>query len=210
MNSVELAHGYALEEGTTLQVRIEDIDYTFGSEFIGAGDDGQILIAFHPKLEPLQDRLTAGMIVSSYYLADDIYHMFSTRLERIVDDPQPAIVLQAPKEVLNIERRSQRRINCPLLARVDIRKTLAMEITNINHKGCRIMSDSAASNAVRLEPSDRILLRIRAPEAPHGYIVEGQVRNVQQQGGQIEAGVSFDTLPETLKAFIKSLTTADE
>lgn len=143
------------------------------------------------------------MIVSVYYLADDIYHMFNTRFEKIVAKPLASLSLQTPKEVLNIERRSQRRLHITLPARVDVRKTLALKISDINYKGCRIIADTAA--AVRLEPSDRVLLRIRAPEAPHGYIVEGQIRNVIQKGDKFEAGVLFDTLPETLKTFIESL-----
>ena len=117
--------------------------------------------------------------------------------------PLGSLVLQPPTEVLNIERRSQRRLQCTLPARVDVRKTLSLQISDINHKGCRIIADAAAT--VRLEPSDRVLLRIRAPAAPHGYIVEGQIRNVTQIGDQFEAGVLFDTLPETLKAFIETL-----
>ncbi len=209
MNTVELAHGYVIEVGTALQVRIDDIDFIFGSAFIGAGEDGRVLISIDEAVDLLKDRLEVGMIVSTYYLADDIYHMFNTRYEGLTEEPQPAMVLQAPKEVLNIERRSQRRINCTLPARVDVRKTLSMNITNINHKGCRITADVEAADVIRLEPSDRVLLRIRAPQAPHGYIVEGQVRNVNQQGDRVEAGVLFDTLPETLKTFIESLTTAN-
>ncbi len=209
MNTVELAHGFALEVGAVLQVRIEDIDYSFGSELIGAGEDGRVLISIDEAVDLLQDRLEAGMIVSTYYLADDIYHMFNTRFECLAAEPQRAMVLEAPKEILNIERRSQRRIKCTLPARVDVRKTLPMEIVNINHKGCRITADAETADSVRLEPSDRILLRIRAPQAPHGYIVEGQVRNVHRQGEKIEAGVLFDTLPETLKTYIESLTTTD-
>ncbi|MBL0714814.1 MAG: PilZ domain-containing protein [Desulfosarcina sp.] len=210
MDTIELAHGYALEVGTALQVRIEDLEFMFASELIGAEDDGHLLIAFDSEMEIFQNRLKTGMIISVYYLADDIYHMFNTRFERLADDPVKALALQAPGEVLNIERRSHRRINCTLPARVDIRKTLSMEISNINHKGCRITSDANAAAAIRLEPSDRILLRIRAPEAPHGYIVEGQIRNVIRQGDRFEAGVLFDTLPETFKTFLKSLTITDE
>lgn len=210
MNTVELVHGYALEVGAALQVRIEDIDYMFGSELIGAGEDGRVLITVGAAMEHLQDRIETGMIVSTYYLADDIYHMFNTRFEGLTGDPQPAMVLEAPKEILNIERRSQRRINCTLPARVDIRKTLAMEITNINYKGCRITADAGTAETIRLEPSDRILLRIRVPDAPHGYIVEGQVRNVHQRGDKVEAGVLFDTMPTTLKTFIESLATLED
>lgn len=209
MNTIELAHGYVLEVGTALQVRIEDVDVTFESELIGADDDGHILITVDTRIELLQDRLDAGMIVSAYYLADDVYHMFNTRFDRIATEPMPALALEAPKEVLNIERRSQRRIKCILPARVDVRKTLSMEISNINHKGCRITAAAEAAGGIRLAPSDRILLRIRAPEAPHGYIVEGQVRNIYEVDDKIEAGVVFDTLPETLKTYIDSLATLD-
>ncbi len=203
MKTVELAHGYAIEVGTALQVRIEEIDQAFESEFIGAADDDHILISFDGPMGFAPELLQAGMIVSVYYLADDIYHMFNTRFEKIVAKPLASLSLQTPKEVLNIERRSQRRLHITLPARVDVRKTLALNISDINHKGCRIIADTAA--AVRLEPSDRVLLRIRAPEAPHGYIVEGQIRNVIQKGDKFEAGVLFDTLPETLKTFIESL-----
>ncbi len=209
MHTVELAHGYTLEVGAAIQVRIDDIDFMFGSQLIGAGEDGRVLVSIEDVLERLEGRLKPGMIVSTYYLADDIYHMFNTRFECLAGDAQPAMVLEAPGEVLNIERRSQRRLNCTLPARVDVRKTLSMDIVDINHKGCRITAPAEAADTVRLETSDRILLRIRAPRSPHGYIVEGQVRNVYRRGDTIEAGVLFDTLPETLKSYIESLTTAD-
>ncbi len=207
MHTVELAHGYTLEVGAAIQVRIEDIDFMFGSRLIGAGEDGRVLVSIDEAMDRLEDRLQPGMIISTYYLADDIYHMFNTRFECLSDDPQPVMVLEAPTEVLNIERRSQRRIHCTLPARVDVRKTLAMEIVDINQKGCRITAPAEAAGTVRLESSDRILLRIRAPQSPHGYIVEGQVRNVYRRGETLEAGVLFDTLPETLKSYIESLTT---
>ena len=207
MHTVELAHGYTLEVGAAIQVRIEDIDFMFGSRLIGAGEDGRVLVSIDEAMDRLEERLQPGMIISTYYLADDIYHMFNTRFECLSDDPQPVMVLEAPTEVLNIERRSQRRIHCTLPARVDVRKTLAMEIVDINQKGCRIKAPVEAAETVRLESSDRILLRIRAPQSPHGYIVEGQVRNVYRRGETLEAGVLFDTLPETLKSYIESLTT---
>ncbi len=207
MHTVELAHGYTLEVGAALQVRIEEMDFMFGSQLIGAGEDGRVLVSIDAALDRLAGRLKPGMVVSTYYLADDIYHMFNTRFECLSDDPQPTMVLEAPTEVLNIERRSQRRLACTLPARVDVRKTLPMEIVDINHKGCRITAPADATDSVQLEISDRILLRIRAPQSPHGYIVEGQVRNVYRRGETIEAGVLFDTLPETLKSYIESLTT---
>ena len=207
MHTVELAHGYTLEVGAAIQVRIEDIDFMFGSRLIGAGEDGRVLVSIDEAMDRLEGRLQPGMIISTYYLADDIYHMFNTRFECLSDDPQPVMVLEAPTEVLNIERRSQRRIHCTLPARVDVRKTLAMEIVDINQKGCRITAPAETAETVRLESSDRILLRIRAPQSPHGYIVEGQVRNVYRRGETLEAGVLFDTLPETLKSYIESLTT---
>ena len=207
MHTVELAHGYTLEVGAAIQVRIEDIDFMFGSRLIGAGEDGRVLVSIDEAMDRLEERLQPGMIISTYYLADDIYHMFNTRFECLSDDPQPVMVLEAPTEVLNIERRSQRRIHCTLPARVDVRKTLAMEIVDINPKGCRFTAPAEAAETVRLESSDRILLRIRAPQSPHGYIVEGQVRNVYRRGETLEAGVLFDTLPETLKSYIESLTT---
>ncbi len=207
MHTVELAHGYTLEVGAAIQVRIEDIDFMFGSRLIGAGEDGRVLVSIDEAMDRLEGRLQPGMIISTYYLADDIYHMFNTRFECLSDDPQPVMVLEAPTVVLNIERRSQRRIHCTLPARVDVRKTLAMEIVDINQKGCRITAPAETAETVRLESSDRILLRIRAPQSPHGYIVEGQVRNVYRRGETLEAGVLFDTLPETLKSYIESLTT---
>ncbi len=72
MNTIELAHGYAIEEGTALQVRIEEIDQAFESEFIGAADDDHILISFDGPMVFAPELLQAGMIVSVYYLSDDI------------------------------------------------------------------------------------------------------------------------------------------
>ena len=73
MQTVELAHGYSLEVGAAIQVRIEDIDFMFGSRLIGSDKDGRVLVSTDDAMDRLEGRLRPGMIVSTYYLADDIY-----------------------------------------------------------------------------------------------------------------------------------------
>jgi len=50
-----------------------------------------------------------------------------------------------------------------------------------------------------------VRLRLRAPGSQHGYIVEGQVRNVVSRKMVQEAGIRFDNLPEILRNFIETL-----
>jgi hypothetical protein len=88
---------------------------------------------------------------------------------------------------------------------MDIRKSLEGHISDISPKGCRIEMTRGEVGDIPLEIGDRVRLRLRAPGSQHGYIVEGQVRNVARNEQATEAGVRFDNLPEILRNFIDTL-----
>jgi hypothetical protein len=203
---VEIAKGYRIAVGTPLQIRIEGIDFTFNSAFAGVADGGHLLIEFDPHMSLFQARLKPGDFFSAHYMSeDDAYHLFKARFDGLTTGLPPRVILLHPQEVMNIERRSLKRLDCTVDARVEIRKSLEVHLRDINQQGCRIVADLGHKDAAYLSPSDRVRLRLRAPEGQHGYIVEGQVRNVVVRDDKLEAGVLFDTLPETLRTFIDSL-----
>jgi len=205
MEKVQIGEGVSVEVGARLRVQIEGIDFIFTSRFLGTFDTDDVLISLDPRMEHFESRLEAGMVFSASYLADDVYHQFHARFERLITDPIRAVVLNTPDEVLNIEQRMLPRTPCTVPVRVDIRKTLEGTISDINPKGCRIEMPPGEKGRIPLEVGDRVRLRLRAPGSQHGYIVEGQVRNVLHQEQTMEAGVRFDNLPEILRNFIETL-----
>jgi hypothetical protein len=205
METVQLAEGISIEVGAGLRVQVEGIDFTFTSRFLGTFDTEDILISLDPRMEHFERRIEPGVIFSANYLAEDVYHQFRARFERLITDPIRAVVLNTPDEVINIEQRMLPRTPCDVPVRVDIRKTLEAVISDINPKGCRIEMPFGDEGRIPLEVGDRIRLRLRAPGSQHGYIVEGQVRNVSQGEQTMEAGVRFDNLPEILRNFIETL-----
>ena len=164
-----------------------------------------VLISLDPRMEHFESRLEPGTVFSANYLADDVYHQFRARFERLIDDPIRAIVLNTPDEVINIEQRMLPRTPCSVPVRVDIRKTLEGTISDISPKGCRIEMPIGENAAIPLESGERVRVRLRAPGSQHGYIVEGQVRNVVDNELVREAGIRFDNLPEILRNFIETL-----
>ena len=205
METVQLGEGVSIEVGAGLRVQVEGIDFVFTSRFLGTFDTNDVLISLDPRLEHFEDRLEPGIIFSANYLADDIYHQFRARFERLITDPIRAVVLNTPDEVINIEQRMLPRTPCSVPARMDIRKTLEGTISDISPKGCRIEMPMGEGGGIPLDIGDRVRLRLRAPGSQHGYIVEGQIRNVINGEQVTEAGVSFDNLPEILRNFIETL-----
>lgn len=205
METLQLGEGISIAVGAGLRVQIEGIDFVFTSRFLGTFDTDDVLISLDPRMAHFESRLEPGMMFSASFLAEDVYHQFRARFERLIDDPIRAVVLNTPDEVLNIEQRMLPRTSCSVPVRVDIRKTLEGTISDINPKGCRIEMPPGERNPIPLEVGDRVRLRLRAPGGQHGYIVEGQVRNVLHQGQMMEAGVRFDNLPEILRNFIETL-----
>ncbi|MGD9331182.1 MAG: flagellar brake domain-containing protein [Desulfobacterales bacterium] len=205
METVQLAEGVSIEVGAGLRVEIEGINFTFTSRFLGTLDTHDVLISLDPRMEHFEDRLQPGMAISASFLAEEAFHQFRARFERLISDPIRAIVLTKPDEVINIEQRLLPRTTCSVPARVDIRHTLDGTITDINPKGCRIEMPVVENGRIPLEVGDRIRLRLRAPGSQHGYIVEGQVRNIAHGEQMAETGVRFDNLPEILRNFIDTL-----
>mgnify|MGYP006290235531 CR=1 FL=1 len=206
METVQLGEGVAIAVGAGLKVKVEGIDFTFTSRFLGAFDTEDVLISLDPRLEHFEARLQTGVLFSADFLAEDVYHRFRARFERLISEPVRAIVLNAPEEVINIEQRMLPRTPCSVPARVDIRKSLAGTISDISHKGCRIELPLGSMGGIPLEVGDRLRLRLRAAGSQHGYIVEGQVRNVTHSEMVAEAGVRFDDLPQMMRDFIETLT----
>ena len=204
--TVRLGEGIAIEVGTGLRVQVEGIDFTFTSRFLGALDTNDVLISLDPRLEHFEERLDPGIIFSANFQAEDVYHQFRARFERLITDPIRAVVLNSPDEVLNIEQRMMTRTPCTVPVKVDIRKTLEGTISDISPKGCRIVMPVGTIGHLPLVVGDRVRLRLRAPGSPHGYIVEGQIRNINHGELETEAGVRFDNLPEILRNFIETLT----
>ena len=202
---VQLGEGISIEVGTGLRVQVEGIDFTFTSRFLGTFDTADVLISLDPRLEHFEARLEPGVVFAANFLAEDIYHQFRARFERLITDPIRAVVLNTPEEVINIEQRMLPRTPCSVPVRVDIRKTLEGTISNINPKGCRIVMPVGGNGRMPLVVGDRVRLRLREPGSPHGYIVEGQIRNINHSELETEAGVRFDNLPEILRAFIETL-----
>lgn len=206
VETVQLGEGIAIEVGAGLRIQVEGIDFTFTSRFLGTFDTKDVLISLDPRMEHFEARLDPGVVFSANFLADDVYHQFRARFERLITDPIRAVVLNTPEEVINIEQRMLPRTSCTVPVRVDIRKTLEGTISNISPKGCRIAMPAGSNGSMPLVVGDRVRLRLRAPGSPHGYIVEGQIRNITHNELETEAGVRFDNLPEILRTFIESLT----
>ena len=209
METVQLGEGVSIEVGTGLRVEVEGIDFTFTARFLGTFDTNDVLISLDPRMEHFESRLEQGTLFSASFLADDVYHRFRARFERMITDPVRAIVLNSPDEVINIEQRMLPRTPCSVAAKVDIRKTLQGTINDISSKGCRIEMPNSENGRIPLEIGDRVRLRLRAPESQHGYIVEGQVRNIVNTELVTEAGIRFDNLPEILRNFIETLVRGD-
>jgi hypothetical protein len=172
---------------------------------MGTFDTEDVLISLDPRMEHFEARLEPGIVFSASFLADDAYHQFRARFERLITDPIRAVVLNTPEEVLNIEQRMLPRTPCSVPVRVDIRKTLEGTISDISSKGCRIAMPVGNNGPIPLVVGDRVRLRLRAPGSPHGYIVEGQIRNIAPNELETEVGVRFDNLPEILRNFIETL-----
>lgn len=204
--TVQIGEGITIEVGAGLRVQVDGIDFIFTCRFLGTFDTHDILISLDPRMEHFEARLEPGVVFSANFLADDVYHQFRARFERLITDPIRAVVLNTPEEVLNIEQRLLPRTACSVPVRVDIRKTLEGTISDINPKGCRIVMPAGENEGLPLAVGDRVRLRLRAPGSPHGYIVEGQIRNIAHNDLETEAGVRFDNLPEILRSFIESLT----
>jgi hypothetical protein len=204
--TVQIGEGVSIAVGAGLKVTVEGIDFVFSSRFLGTFDTDDVLISLDPRLEHFEARLETGVLFSAKFLAEDAYHQFRARFERLITDPVRAIVLNSPEEVLNIEQRLLPRTPCSVPARVDVRKSLEGTISDISPKGCRVELPMRPVGRVPLEVGDRVSLRLRAPGSQHGYIVEGQVRNIAHSEVASEAGIRFDDLPHILRDFIENLT----
>ena len=194
-----------IETGTNLIIKIEGIDSTVKSAFVGAKKDEYLAITPpEPFDSPIKDSLFEKKPFSIIYIYNNQMIEFQTKFLKLIDNPVLLILLEFPEVVKKLEKSSehrvQKRINCFVSVKLEIKSrkkegALYGAIKDITKKGCcyTFQNPEDAENPFQID--DQVVLWCHFPGIAGEQKAIGEVRYIQRKDKEIDIGIMF---PEKL------------
>jgi len=194
-----------IETGTNLIIKIEGIDSTVTSAFVGAKKDEYLAITPPEPFEsPIKDSLFEKKPFSIMYIYNNQMIEFQTKFLKLIDNPVPLILLEFPEVVKKSEHRArQKRINCIVSVKLEIKSeksekkegALYGTIKDITKKGCCCTFQNPEGIENPFQIDDQVMLQCHFPGIPGEQEAIGEIRHIQRKDKEIDIGVMF---PEKL------------
>jgi len=191
-----------IELGTALLLEPEGPGRSVSSELIGM-QVGKYLIVQMANHNSEQKPLALGEPFKvKYILSDDVFG-FQTSIIQIIQDPDHLLFLEYPREVESCNIRTQKRVECFLPIRINLKGNwLDGVIVNINKNGCLCIVDNCPS------PNCSITTPVHL-QLPYGQFenlsIKGEIKNSRQEGGRTRFGILFNDLEVFSKKVLSSL-----
>jgi c-di-GMP-binding flagellar brake protein YcgR len=186
-----------IQIGAALTVRLEGQETSFTTFFVGEKTDEHIVLVFPKELSlPIED--PDGMLeVSVQYSERGLRYEFKTRILEILDKPTDLIVLEYPTKIHPIEKRSLKRINCLVSAKLEIEfddqsHPVVGVIENISKTGCLCIIKKMEDGKEPFSLGDLISLKCQFPGLAGEQMANGKVVHLQEKQKDIYAGIQFD------------------
>ena len=183
--------------GTELTIIIEGTGASFKSFLVGEKKESQIVVGLPGKLDFSLDAFQKGGSVLVRYSDEENIYEFRTRILKTVQDPADLIVLEYPAGITTIEKRSRRRINCLMEAKLEIifednNRLITGIIENISKTGCGCVIKKMPDTGSLFSLGDVINLRCQFPGLAGEQTAEGTIIRLQDLPEEVHAGIQFD------------------
>ena len=193
-----------IELGTALLLEPQGVDTSISSQLTGM-QVGKYLIA---QISPGD---TAGYVFETdqivhvkYILSNDVMG-FKTRIIQILESPDYLIFMEYPQEVKSVNIRADKRMECFLPVRLEIRdQMLPGHVIDINTGGCGCLCHAPAWEAAQGVRGTPLNLHLAYGQF-ESLTLKGEVRSQRQDGSQVTLGILFDKLDGFSQKVISSL-----
>ncbi|HJX35164.1 MAG TPA: PilZ domain-containing protein [Desulfatiglandales bacterium] len=186
-----------IQVGAELMVRLKSHETSFTTFFVGEKTNEHIVLAFPKQLSLHRKALDRLGEVSVEYSEGGIRYEFKTRIREILEEPTDLILLEYPTEIHRAEKRSLKRINCLVSAKLEIKfdnksQSVVGAIENISKTGCLCIVKKIEGVKEPLSLGDLISLRCQFPGLVGEQIANGEIVHIQEKQGDIVTGIHFD------------------
>jgi c-di-GMP-binding flagellar brake protein YcgR len=187
-----------IQIGTELMVNIEGHETSFTTFFVGEKPNEHIVLVFPKQLSLHRKALDRSGELRVQYSEGGIRYEFKTRIREILEDPTDLILLEYPTEIHRAEKRSLRRINCLVSAKLEITfndksRSIVGVIENISKTGCLCIVKKTEGVKDLFSLGDLISLRCQFPGLAGEQMANGKIIHLLEKQGDIVAGIEFDT-----------------
>jgi c-di-GMP-binding flagellar brake protein YcgR len=186
-----------IRPGTELTIIIDGTDTPFRSFLVGEKKESQIVVGLPEKPDFPRETLQKGNSALVRYSDEENIYEFRVRILQTLQDPADLIILEYPTDITTIEKRSRRRINCLVEAKLEIifednNRLITGIIENISKTGCGCVIKKMPDTGSLFSLGDVINLRCQFPGLAGEQTAEGTIIRLQELPEEVQAGIQFD------------------
>jgi len=186
-----------IQIGAELTVSLEGQETSFTTFFVGEKTDEHIVLVFPKELSLPAEDPDGIREVRVEYSVGDVRYEFKTRVLEILEEPTYLILLDYPTKIHRIEKRSLKRINCLVSAKLEIQfddqsHSVVGVIENISKTGCFCIVKKMEGVKKPFSLGDLISLKCQFPGLAGEQMANGKVVHIQEKQKDIFAGIQFD------------------
>jgi c-di-GMP-binding flagellar brake protein YcgR len=188
-----------IETGTTLLIDIEGFECSFKSLFVGMKFNEYIVVTPPSPEASDKAKIPEGAFLNVRYLCGGKSFSFQTRLIKMASNPVDLLLLSFPESIKSGEKRSQKRINCFLSAKVEFKtgekgEVIHGVIKDISKTGCRFQFTVPESKKDLFKVDEEAILRCHFPGISGEQSALGKFIDVLNLNGEISVGIQFSTM----------------
>ena len=186
-----------IQIGTELTVKLEGQETSFTAFLVGEKVNEHIVLVF-PKQMSLYVKDSEGFNkVRVEYTEGGFRYEFKTRVIKALDEPADLILLEYPDKIHPIEKRSLKRVNCLVSAKLEVHfdnksESVVGVIENINKTGCLCIVKKMEGSEAPFSLGDLISLKCQFPGLAGEQVANGKIIHIQEKQEDIFAGIQFD------------------
>lgn len=170
---------------------------TVSANYIGAKDKSHIVLTFSGDNSNYFHKTEEPEKICVEYSDNGVRYEFNTIIIEVLDEPVYLVVLEYPREIKKVNKRSTDRINCLISAKLDtvpeqeISPVLGV-IENINKTGCLCILKELEGGEVSLSKGDRVNIACQFPGLVGEQTAGGRIARIKKEKKDIVIGIHFD------------------
>jgi len=197
----------AIELGTELQIKIEGVNFSFKSTFIGIKSDKYLIInvPVTSTYGSIKHKYFQGTKIIVRYLYKGTVFGFQSELLEDIYNPLKLLFVKYPEIIENHNLRSHERIDCLLPIKIKIKdEEKDGAVLDISIRGCCCVFKGTANDKelLSVQIDEQIPLMCQFPSIEGEQLILGKVKSIKKDKQQIVFGIKFHEIDTKIEDII--------
>ena len=190
-----------LENGTRLNIEIEEVTIPLKSTFIGMESNQYLILSYPTPFAEIKNKLFSGNHIIVKYFSRGTVYAFQSKVVYVMSKPVNLLFLEYPKIIQRQDLRSQKRMSCCIPARLTAgEEETHGSIMDISKGGCRYqVRKIECANIRSLDVDEEITLNFPFPGKEGEIEVFGDTKSIRHDRNGLDLGIMFYRNPPDIQ-----------